>query len=144
MLKKNEGRVIFIVLFFVPAVFLFLGLVVNISYLVNEKIKLQIMADASAFSGAAVQHRGLNYTKEMNMYLWKNTSNNGSYNWGALDKTVRYLGMSASYKLTVRYIQSKVTSYFNEYKPDQVSRSYAKRAPKTAETIFKILLPKYT
>jgi hypothetical protein len=63
---RRSGRITVMFAFLMTTVAVFLGLVLNLSHLLQTRTHLQICADAAAFSGAVQQARGLNRIARMN------------------------------------------------------------------------------
>jgi hypothetical protein len=67
--ENEKGSILLLSIFAIFVLAAFLALIVNGSFLIIEKIVMQNAVDASAYSGAVVQARGLNLLSLLNRFL---------------------------------------------------------------------------
>jgi len=131
-LSGQEGSITVMTALLMPTLVLMIMLVMNIGQLVFEKIRIQNVADAVAYSAAAVQAAGLNEIADLNKSAMKEYFKLLKILAKSLSKPFKTLNDGQN---TVKFYK-KVFDYIREYQ-DDANKDYARKAMNIARKVKK-------
>lgn len=131
-LSGQEGSITVMTALLMPTLVLMIMLVMNIGQIVFERVRLQNVVDAIAYSAATVQAAGLNEIADLNLSAEKEYLKLLAIL--AKTFTTPFKGISDGQN-TVKYYQ-KVFDYIREYQ-DDANKDYARKAMDVARKVKK-------